>query len=997
MNQTSSNVSSWLHSPVQISLVAILIAATFILMQNSENKSSSNRQQPVLHQQTTSNHRAMPIAQALYVTDGSPQPTVAQCKFDESILWEAPVTEHSVVEATDQALKWNSNVDDRGLGVTAPLSIQPTAQPIAQPTSPAVRTAQLPAEQLLEDLDSAQGHPVNETGSWGSLSAKEIEMIESQRQKDIGLDAIEELNNLPPDNVPLDDVPADNVPLAEEFGASEWEDPLANDPQFQPEPMLEEALVEETPTVVDTQDPKFTDPSSQEMGGIGEFPELDELDDLAESTNTPTTNSPTLNEEPEFEEPEAGDLAESELPLEEQFLEDSLLRSSDPEDFGSDFIPMVDLPQDEPELTAEEKERNELKMEPLPEFKKTDEFVGVFDDPVVKIKALPDLNGKKSKHPLKPLKRNHTNPTWWANQIHRAQLPGRQPLETTLDEVIFMALRAAPQIQILNTQPQIQQAVRDEAAAGFDWSTFLNSTYNDINDPIGSTLTAGGTVNRFIQREWSFESGLRKRLRSGGDISIGQNFGTLDSNSTFLIPDNQGNSRLVLDYRQPLLQGAGPSFNTSQIALANLDLESISGDSLAELNNYLLEVVSAYWNIYFQRAMLVQNRQSVQLAQELYRQLQSREGIDVRNDQLLRAEAAVASRTSEMIRSEYELINAQDRLINLVLGAKSETVDQIELLPEQMMLPMGLYLQNEQLVQAAIRNRPEVRSAIAQIRSSAVRKQIAANQLLPRLDAVLSSYVSGLRGNRDIAGSIGDQFSTGEPSYTVGFEFEVPIGNRAAKSRFQRSQLEAQVLHRQFERQVGDVVLDARIAGREIERLNRENENNFKGLQKAALELDLIQQRQQLNLDDGKTGSLYIEDLLASQARLTAAEIRLARSQTNQAIALIDVKRATGELLSSGGQAHQSVIYEAVPFGGVVIDEPFVQPVPPVPQNYQTETQPINAAGQPFIGSATETFNQNVPNAPQFAPPRASPNDATWQGVSIIREPLPSAQLSAGQ
>ena len=946
MNQTSSSAYQWLLSTFQITIAAILIAATFVLMQNSEKAPTK----------TLNNYPASPVARALYETDGSAQPTIAQCRFDDADSWSAPVTDHVVAEP---GLRWGSNVDNNGLGVTAPLSIQPT--------QPSVSIAQLPEEFAMGQAPIPQTGETGgeELGSWGSLTAEEIEMIQRQRQEDIGLDAVEKLEA---------DFPAD------EFGSADWKDPLAEDSKTRgnPEPMIDAIVVENTPSDTATLDPEFEGVSPEELAleeleelgqpealeGLGQPEALQEIGQPLEpgelSGLIETSESEPMIEETEIVEPGPDKLLETGTPLEDSVLEDSLREHSNSEDFGDDFIPLIDLPKDEPELTAQEKERNDLKMAPLPKFNKSKDIIGVFDDPVVAIKALPKLKGKKSKHPLKPLKRNHTNPTWWADKIHQPQFSDRQPLETTLDEVIFMALRAAPQIQILNTQPQVQRAIRDEAAAGFDWSTFVNSTYNDINEPIGSSLTAGGAVTEFIQREWVFESGLRKRLRSGGDISIGQNFGTLDSNSTFLIPDNQGNSQLVLDYRQPLLQGAGQSFNTSQIALASLDLESISGESLAELNVYLLEVVGAYWNIYLQRAMLIQNRQSVKLAEELYRQLESREGIDVRNDQLLRAEAAVASRRSAMIRSEYDLINAQDTLINLVLGAKSETVDEIELLPEPIILPMGLQVETEQLVQAAIRNRPEIRSAIAQIRSSAIRKQVAANQLLPRLDAVVSSFVSGLRGDRDIGGSFTDQFSTGEPSYTVGFEFEVPIGNRAAKSRFQRSQLEAQVLHRQFERQVGDVVLDARIAGREIERLNRENETNFKGLQKAALELDLIQQRQQLNLDNARTGSLYIEDLLASQARLTAAEIRLAQSQASQAIALIDVKRATGELLNSGGAVQQTVTYEAVPFESGVIEENFVQPnfvqpnfdqpnfAQPTPADLQLGTQPVNSSNPLF-------------------------------------------------
>lgn len=933
MNQKSTFASSSkLLLAVQLSVATGLVAAIFVVStQRPEEKTVeagplSGQQQTLVASKIDSQ-----IAHAHYQTDGS-QPTIAQCKFDDQ--WSAPQTDIVPPGATPEVLRWGSNVVDEGLGVTAPLSIQPTE-----------RVAQLPVE-FSQDYVAPPSYvstPTNEeVGGWGSLTPEEVEMIERQRRGDIGIESIDELTN---------DFPSD------EFDSSDWRDPVS-EVSVQP-PVMLEPTVEATVVESDFPGSQLSESEMEELSseGLLEEPVIDEAM-IEELVDEPVLEE-AINVETTIEGPGSDKLLETTTPLIDPVLEEST-RQRTSEDYGNDFIPLTDLPTDEPEQTPEEKERAELELAPLPKFKKSKDVVGEFDEPVLKIKSLPDLDGKKNKKLPPVVKRAQTNPTWWAQQIHQPQLPGRQQLVTTLDEVIFMALRAAPQIQVLNTQPQIQQAALNEVTADFDWSTFVNSTWNDTNDPIGSTLTAGGSANQFIQREWVFESGLRKRLKSGGDLTIGQNFGTLENNSTFLTPPNQGNSRLVLDYRQPLLRGAGPSFNSSQIALADLDFQSISSESLAELQGYLVDVVAAYWDIYLRRAVLVQNRQSVSLAQELLRQLKSRKGIDVRNDQLLRAEAAVGARRSAMIRSEYDLINSQDTLINLVMGANSETVDQIELLPEQMMLPMGLRVESEQLVQAAIRNRPEVRAAIMQIRSSAIRKQIAANQLLPQLDAVVSSYVSGLRGNRSFTGAFGDQFSTGAPSYTVGFQFEVPLGNRAAKSRLQRSQFEAQVFHRQFEKQVGDVVLDARIAGREIERLNRENENNFNALQKAAQELDLIQQRQQLNLDDRKTGSLYIEDLLASQARLTAAESRLAQSQISQAIALVDLKRATGELLRSGREVHQPVPYEAVPFESTFDGNGFAQAEDQILME-SGETQMMDGFNYPTQGAVSNSTQGEVP------------------------------------
>ncbi len=491
------------------------------------------------------------------------------------------------------------------------------------------------------------------------------------------------------------------------------------------------------------------------------------------------------------------------------------------------------------------------------------------------------------------------NPGWWIHSLQQPLLSGRQVLSTNIDEVIFVALQNSPQVQILNTRPVIQETFIGEADAQFDWNQFVETTWEELDEPVGSSLTTG-SQGRFFQREWSLDAGLQRQLRNGGTFNLTQRFGTLDNNSDFLDPPDQGNSQLFLDYRQPLLQNRGRFVNTSQIALASLDFDAVNGQSRTELQEYLVSVVQNYWNVYFRRAALVINRRGLERGQELLRQLRLRDGIDVRNDQLLRAEAAVAARQTDLIRAEYDLINAQDQLINVSIGPKygPGVPEQIEFVPAPFDLPLGIQFEPTAVAQSAIQNRPEIEQSIAQLRAAAVRNHVLKNQVLPRLDAVITTTVNGLRGSKDVGNAFTDQFTRGNPSYSAGFEFEIPVGNRAAKLRAERARMEMAVAHQEFESQLGDVLVDARIASREISRLNNENENNWNALTKANEELFFIQERQRLQLDDGKVGSLYIEDLLASQARLTAAELRLAQSQTEQAVALVDLKRAVGVLVS---------------------------------------------------------------------------------------------------
>lgn len=95
-------------------------------------------------------------------------------------------------------------------------------------------------------------------------------------------------------------------------------------------------------------------------------------------------------------------------------------------------------------------------------------------------------------------------------------------------------------------------------------------------------------------------------------------------------------------------------------------------------------------------------------------------------------------------------------------------------------------------------------------------------ELLPALDLVLETYVTGLDRDYDIAQSLADQFSVGEPSYSAGLVFEVPLHRRAARARLQRRQLERRQITQQFEEVVLTLRAEVEVAIREVSATYRE-------------------------------------------------------------------------------------------------------------------------------------------------------------------------------
>ena len=301
---------------------------------------------------------------------------VKQCRFDDE-TWDAPATDFSPLGSAPSGLGWGSNVDENGMGVTAPLSIKPSPTRLMDRIKDfnkanerrIERVAQLPTE-LLQDIPE-------EVGGWGSLTDEEVEMIERQRQSDVGLKSIEEIENQFP---------------ADEFDSSVWKDPVPETTIPQDEPTIEAVVVEGEPSeepvdaveleaVVVEGEPSEEPVDAVELGGI----------DLEEPSEISAADGSSDEEEL------VDHLLETSTPLIDSVLEESTDEAAGEEDFGNYFIPMKDLPKDEPEQTSEQKERDALKLAPLPKFKKTNDFFGEFDQPVLAIKELPGLKGKKKK------------------------------------------------------------------------------------------------------------------------------------------------------------------------------------------------------------------------------------------------------------------------------------------------------------------------------------------------------------------------------------------------------------------------------------------------------------------------------------------------------------------------------------------------------------------------------------------------------------------------
>jgi len=510
--------------------------------------------------------------------------------------------------------------------------------------------------------------------------------------------------------------------------------------------------------------------------------------------------------------------------------------------------------------------------------------------------SAPAENSVLSTRPPAAAVSQDTAGSWWAAAVAKRLLPSPHARPVTLDNLVLSALLYSPKVRAISDMPLIRELEICEAQARFDVTAFWDTKFDNISDPVGNVLTTGGPP-RLREDIWDGAAGLRKRTSHGGDLELAQKIGYHTSNSTFFLPHEQGNARLTFSFNQPLLNGAGKTYNCGRVVLAQVDSE-IAWDQLAvQLRDHLLEVVRSYWRLYAERAIFVQRQRHLCRAREILEHLEARRSVDALDSQVLKAQAAVATREMELLRARTAIRNAESRIRALVNDPELKSFCDGELVPLQPPQVMLIDIPLGDALCTALHHRPELDEAARRVRAAQVRLDLSTNELKPVLNVVAEAYFAGLAGGSNIGQAFADQFGEGEPGYTLGVIGEIPLGNRAARARYWRRQLEVRRLANELESTTEMLTAEVEIAVREVGATAREVESAQAALRATQGDVAYIDERWRMLPGDDQAASFLLQDLLDAQDRMADAERALVTAQVGYTLAHCALKRAMGTLL----------------------------------------------------------------------------------------------------
>jgi outer membrane protein TolC len=405
--------------------------------------------------------------------------------------------------------------------------------------------------------------------------------------------------------------------------------------------------------------------------------------------------------------------------------------------------------------------------------------------------------------------------------------------EISLQECIALALEKGrvngTSLRVLAYEPAIAYTAIDESLARFDTRWFSAMGWSQLDERVGNIFsaiplglvptavpTATGTgvssgvgtasVGTVANMEGfpfnnvagaAFETKLEKLLPTGGVAGI-----TFSTDYTLVNqpPVDPGTfnptyrPRLTFSLDQPLLRGFGATINHVPIVIARIGFDQEREKFAGAVDQLLLSVEQAYWDLYFSYWNLYTQEGALRQAHDAWqiaKQLQEKKLVAVQDLAALELQYQTLrlGRLEALGGPGVSVLEAERRL-RFVIGLPPE--DGTRLIPTDTPTTARYVPDWQASLTAALENRPDLAQVRQEIKKIQLEIKKIRNDTLPDLRAVGTYDINGAGNRLDGPGdnnALRDLASDHFNDWTIGLTLDVPIGFRAANSQLRRAQL----------------------------------------------------------------------------------------------------------------------------------------------------------------------------------------------------------------
>lgn len=450
-----------------------------------------------------------------------------------------------------------------------------------------------------------------------------------------------------------------------------------------------------------------------------------------------------------------------------------------------------------------------------------------------------------------------------------------------LEDAVRLVQEHGSDLQQARLRALAEQAGILTAEGAYDLSLFADLTWSYAEQPAGGFFSAFGTTTT---RSLTATQGLRRALTTGGSLSLSL---SEQYNDYSFLPDPQSDAGVQFEYRQPLLRGAWRLSATQPLEQARFAADRAQAGLRQADSGVVQAAVDAYWDLAFALADVLVKQRSLELAQALKEMTQAKFLVGaVAEIELVQTDADIATRTDALLGARHRARAAQDALRVLIFGLDQAQEWNFELMPSSAPVEPGEEVPDWVEAFAEARQwRGDLRQLRVDVDAALSAWDAAQHDLLPTLDLIATGRYNAQ--DREVGEALDDLLDRDFPGATLGFSFELPLGNRAREGAEQRARWTywlAQRALRDAENRVGVEVREAvRNAAYQAERV---------AVTRSAREVAERQlEAEQRRLREGASTNFQV---LQFQTDLASAESAEVQARMDHAKAVVRLNTARG-------------------------------------------------------------------------------------------------------
>ena len=473
-------------------------------------------------------------------------------------------------------------------------------------------------------------------------------------------------------------------------------------------------------------------------------------------------------------------------------------------------------------------------------------------------------------------------------------------------EAVALSIQNNLNVEVERFEPEIVETESDGAWGAYDPTILADFEYDVQKSPNTFSLNSAAAN---IDRDRGGGVGIDQLLPYvGASLNLRFDSSKTTTSNTLSSLDPQYDSSFFITAKIPLARNLIWNEPWTNVKISKLAYHISEENFRTALMEDVRITVESYWNLVATRDQVRVVQKSLETSRALLAQTETQYEVGVvsRVD-VVEAEAGVATREFELIRTANVYRNAQDELIDIILGRELSARTTLQFVPTEDPESYEVPVVNiERLVQRAFLHRPELAAANNRIEQGEVEVKFAKNQRLPQLDAEVRYGYVGISGdgNPDLSfgtapadSSYGDSLddffkSDGADNLLIAATFSIPFPNTTARKRAVRSELELRRRKTERLRLEQTIILEVRAAAR----LLLASAQGIEAAERRRVASEEQLRAERIRLEHGESTPF---EVLQRESDLVGAESSKIDALQAYRIAEIRLERSQGTILES--------------------------------------------------------------------------------------------------